>query len=234
MSATNLVLWGHTIADYQEMFDLTATELDQRIIDCCPGPASFNADMALQHKTVIATDPMFSLELPVLKSRINDEFQAMLHRVQIEEERFNWEKISSPDELARIRQQGINHFFKDFSNGLAEGRYLAEDITKLSFDDFSFDIAVCSHYLFGGRSDESVEFHLQAIEEMARVAAEVRIFPLVDSHGETSPLVGPILLALQQQHYGAEVRSVPYQFQKKGNAMLRVWAHKCDIQQKKN
>ena len=211
------------------MFDLSTDDLKKRFLDCCPGPSSFNADLTMHQGQVTSVDPMYGLDLADLKNRINDEFQAMLHKVQTQEDRFNWEKIASPEELAKQRQHGINHFFSDFSEGLTTKRYLAENLTALPFDDFSYDIALCSHYLFGGRSEDSVDYHVHAITECARVANEIRIFPLIDSKGETSPLVGPVMLALQQQNFGVEVRSVTYQFQKNGNTMMRVWAHECEV-----
>ena len=99
----------------------------------------------------------------------------------------------------------------------------------MPFADFTFDFALSSHYLFADLDDQDVDFHLQAIRELARVAKEVRIFPLIDRHGQPSPFLGPVLLGLQQEGYGVEVREVKYYLQPKGNAMLRVWAQQCHI-----
>lgn len=69
------------------------------------------------------------------------------------------------------------------------------------------------------------------IIEMARVAEEVRVFPLIDNRtGELSPLVGPVLVALQAQHFSVEVLEVPYKFQKNGNAMLKARSLTCEMQ----
>ena len=69
------------------------------------------------------------------------------------------------------------------------------------------------------------------ILEMARVAEEVRVFPLIDNRtGELSPLVGPVLMALQAQNFAVEVLEVPYKFQKNGNAMLKARTLICDVE----
>lgn len=99
----------------------------------------------------------------------------------------------------------------------------------LSFGDFAFDYALCSHYFFADLDEQDVDFHVKVIKELARVANEVRIFPLIDRYGKPSPQLGPVLLALQNDDYGTEVREVDYNLQQNGNAMLRVWAQKCDV-----
>ncbi len=97
----------------------------------------------------------------------------------------------------------------------------------LPFADFAFDLALCPDYLFNG--SESLDLHLQQILELARVAKEVRIFPLSNSQGVPSSLLGPVLLGLQQENYGVEVRDVTSSLRPTGNAMLRVWAQQCHV-----
>ena len=100
---------------------------------------------------------------------------------------------------------------------------------SLLFADFAFDIALCPNYLFTQSVPQDVVFHLQVIRELARVAKDVRIFPLIDSLGLLSPLLGPVLLGLQQENYGVEVRDVMSSVPQKANAMLRVWAQLCHV-----
>jgi hypothetical protein len=65
-------------------------------------------------------------------------------------------------------------------------------------------------------------FHLRAIEEMLRVAREVRIFPLVTLKGDISPHLNGIMNALESRGYGTEVISTAYEFQKGGEKMLKI------------
>lgn len=225
----NLVLWGHSLADYQEMFDLTEADLQKRILDCFGGPASFNAECHELGYNVVSIDDIFSRGHPNLENHIIDIFQSMLSKVRHHEECFVWDSVHSVDNLASQRQAGINKFLRDFEQGKAEERYFSGKLHVLPFADFSFELALCSHYLFGERAVEDVSVHTADILEMCRVAHEVRIFPLLDSHGDISPLVGPVMLALQQENMGVELRQVNYQFQKNGNAMLRVWAQECQL-----
>ena len=98
----------------------------------------------------------------------------------------------------------------------------------MPFDDFSFDIAICPYSLFT-ENNTNLDFHLKVIRELSRVAKEVRIFPLINPQGILSPLLGPVLLGLQQENYGVEVRDVTSPLLQKENAMLRVWAQLCHV-----
>jgi hypothetical protein len=229
MATKHLVLWGHNLADFKEMFSLTADELNQPILDCYSGPASFNAQMHQQGKKVISVDKLYGLEHDPLIKEIDQYFQSMLQQVHTNQEHFVWEKIATVDALAQERQHGIETFLQDFPHGKLERRYRGEDLSKLPFTDFQFKLALSSHYLFNYRGKQTVEENVAGILEMCRVAEEVRIFPLLDYNGETSILLGPVMLALQEHGIGMEVKEVPYQFQKNSCAMLRAWSLSCDI-----
>jgi hypothetical protein len=66
----------------------------------------------------------------------------------------------------------------------------------------------------------SREFHLAAIQELLRVACEVRIFPLLALDCRPSPHLAPVLAWAASHGVRAEVRRVPYEFQVGGNQML--------------
>ncbi len=108
------------------------------------------------------------------------------------------------------------------SAGRREGRYLAASLPSLPFRSGEFDLALCSHLLFFYSDPLSLEFHRAALRELCRVASEVRVFPLVDVNAETSAYLDPMLAELTRAGIGVEVRSVPYEFQRGANQMLRI------------
>jgi hypothetical protein len=65
-------------------------------------------------------------------------------------------------------------------------------------------------------------FHLAAIQELLRVAREVRIFPLLTLDRKLSPHVEPIHRHLAGGGWKVEIAVVPYEFQRGGNRMLRI------------
>ena len=122
--------------------------------------------------------------------------------------------------MAAMRQ-----FLEDFPTGMHEGRYVTDELPNLSFNTGQFDLALCGHLLFTYSDQLSEDFHLASILEMCRVANEVRIFPLlVHFSGEISPLLQPIMNRLQELGYKVEIKQVPYEFQKGGNQLLKVWS----------
>lgn len=225
--SVNLTLWGHSLADCQAMFGLKESDLSKKMVDCGSGPSSFNAEMHAQGYDIVSCDELYGLARPDMESYIVDSFQAMLTRLQQHEDCFNWDQITSIDEFAKRRQQGINQFLADFPEGVSKGRYFDSHLTQLPFENFQFEMALCSHHLFGNRAPEDLNSHLQAILEMCRVASEVRIYPIINSDAEVSPLMGELMANLHAQNIGVEIREVPFRFRKNGNAMLRVWIRDC-------
>lgn len=224
-----LVLWGHGIDEYREMFDLSQEEMNSKILEYGCGPSAVNVQQTQAKNQVVSCDPLFVLDKDTLFSKTIMIFAQMAEEIKSEEEHFDFSRSGNFDNLLAERKRGINEFFADYNQGKIEGRYLGVADYHLPFPDFSFDFALCSHYLFADLDDQTVEFHLSVIRELARVAKEVRIFPLIDKEGNTSEFLGPVLLGLQQENYGIEVREVAFHLQKSGNAMLRVWAQQCIV-----
>jgi hypothetical protein len=95
----------------------------------------------------------------------------------------------SVEELGRIRMQAVLAFLDDYDLGKSQGRYVDAELPSIAFPDKSFDLAVCSHFLFLYTEHLSEDFHRSAILELCRVACEVRIFPLLALDSRTSPYV---------------------------------------------
>lgn len=224
-----LVLWGHHVDEYKEMFALTDADLQTRLLEYGCGPSAVNAECQGIAEQIMSCDPLFVLDKATLATKVALIFDDMVARLSQVQDKFNFSRYGNLAELIAYRREGMATFFADYEKGKAEKRYLAVHDHQLAFKDFEFDFALSSHYLFADLDDQDIDFHLQAIRELARVAKEVRIFPLIDRNGKTSPFLGPVLLGLQQEGYGIEVREVNYYLQAKGNAMLRVWAQHCQL-----
>ena len=95
-------------------------------------------------------------------------------------------------------------------------------LPDLPFDDGAFDLALPSHLLFLYSEQFDLAFHIRALEEMLRVAAEVRVFPLLQIGGTPSPHVEGVIDAFGSRSADATVEPVAYEFQRGGNRMLRL------------
>lgn len=225
MRLEQVVPWGRSLEEYCRMFDLTETELQSKILDCGGGPASFNAEMTQQDKSVISCDPLYQFSVDEISQRIDQTYPIVLNGTEVNRDRFVWTTIPSPEKLGQIRMAAMQQFLADFPLGLQQGRYQNESLPDLPFDSQQFDLALCSHFLFLYSDQLSFESHLASIVEMCRVAAIVRVFPLlVNMTGETSPFLEPVMQELSAQGYSVQIKQVPYEFQKGGNQLLQISA----------
>lgn len=224
-----LVLWGHSVDEYREMFALSQEDMNSRILEYGCGPSAVNSQQFHEAHQAVSWDPMFVLDKDTLSSKAVMIFAQMADEVRQEQDQFDFSRVGGLEQFIAQHQKGMKEFFADYEQGKREGRYIGAADYHLPYTDFSFDLALSSHYLFADLDEQSIDFHLNVIRELARVAKEVRIFPLIDRDGKTSEALGPVLLQLQQEDYGLEVKEVDYHLHQAENAMLRVWAQKCDV-----
>ncbi|WP_159783325.1 SAM-dependent methyltransferase [Sodalinema gerasimenkoae] len=224
LTLKQVVPWGRSLADYRQMFALTDKDLETSILDCAGGPSSFNAEATAQGTSVISCDPIYQFSVEEIQQRIQDTYPQIIAALEDNGDHFVWDQFSSPHHLGEVRLATMDCFLEDFPQGRAQGRYQTQMLPELPFETSQFNLALCGHLLFSYSQPLDLEFHLNAIRELARVAQEVRIFPIVTNFaGDISPHLSPILEQLPQAGYHLTVETVPYEFQRGGNEMLRVF-----------
>jgi hypothetical protein len=217
-----VVPWGRSFEEYRRMFALTEADLRLRIIGCGDGPAGFNAEATRRGAKVISCDPIYRLEAAQIRDRIAETYDQILDQTRRNAGQFVWYTIHSVDELGRVRMAAMKDFLDDYEPGRIQGRYLDAELPALPFSDGSFELALCSHFLFLYSSQLDQTFHRLAIRELCRVAAEVRIFPLLDLNGRRSPYVDCNSDDLRYAGYDVSIDDVSYEFQRGGNQMMRI------------
>jgi SAM-dependent methyltransferase len=123
------------------------------------------------------------------------------------------------------RQQGLLWTTSElFINHMTENPddYVEAALPALPFADQTFDLALSSHLLFAYADRLDRDFHLDSIRELARIAAEVRIFPLVPFGFPDNPDHQAVIGELRRGGLRAELIGVDYELQRGGNTMLRV------------
>ena len=219
----NVVPWGRSFDEYQRMFALTAADLASRILGCGDGPASFNAEATIRGHRVISCDPLYQFSTAEIQQRIADTYPVVMAQTRANAAHFVWDAaIPSPDALGETRLRAMRRFLADYEPGKSAGRYLERALPELGFEAGSFDLALCSHFLFLYSEHFDAEFHVRAITEMMRVAREARIFPLLGLDARPSPHLGTVMDGMERMGLRAEIVAVPYEFQRGGNQMMRV------------
>ena len=217
-----IVPWGRSFDEYRRMFALSDDDLRARILGCADGPASFNADATRLGGQVISCDPLYRWTGAEIRGRIIATSDHVLEQTRLNAHEFVWDTVRSVEELRQLRLEGMEVFLKDYEAGKRESRYVEGEIQMLPFADQNFDLAICSHFVFLYTSHLTEDFHKGAVLELCRVAAEVRVFPLLALGGTLSAYVPGTLDDLRNRGYDVTIESVPYEFQRGGNEMMRI------------
>lgn len=223
-----VVPWGRSFDEYRRMFAMTDDELRLRIVGCGDGPASFNAEATRRGAKVVSCDPIYRWEAADIRDRIASTYDDILDQTRCHAEEFVWSSIRSVEELGQVRMAAMQAFLDDYASGKVEGRYVEAELPTLPFADASFDLGLCSHFLFLYTTQLGEVFHRSAILEMCRVATEVRIFPLLALGGRKSPWVDQNLDYLRHLGFDVAVVKVPYEFQRGGDQMMRIRTVRAD------
>jgi hypothetical protein len=221
---TDVIPWGRTFDEYAAMFALDEADRSRSILGCGDGPASFNAEALQRNIKVVSADPLYQFSVPEIRKRIADTAPIVARQTKDNAEDFVWQRFKSVTELVAARMNAMQLFLADFDAGLQQGRYVPAELPNLPFFEGTFDLALCSHFLFLYSEHHDAQFHIQALRELCRVAQEVRIFPLLELSGAPSRHLVQVINALQAGGCSAKIESVNYEFQKGGNQMLRLVA----------
>ncbi|MBI1887717.1 MAG: class I SAM-dependent methyltransferase [Nitrosomonadales bacterium] len=217
-----VVPWGRSYDEYVSMFGLTEVDLGLRILGCGDGPAGFNAALTKRGGNIVSVDPIYVFDAEQIRGRISETYEAVMAQMRENQRGYVWKAIPSVEQLGSLRMSAMETFLADFDAGRDEGRYIPGELPSLPFESGKFDIALSSHFLFLYSAHLSVEFHLQALQEMLRVSREVRVFPLLALDGTLSPHLTFMSNHLASHDFNVEVQPVPYEFQRGGNEMLVI------------
>jgi hypothetical protein len=217
-----VVPWGRSFDEYRRLFALADDDLKLNILGCGDGPASFNAEATRQGFSVVSCDPLYRFSAAQIRRRVEATYDEVMNQTRRNQHEFVWHTIGSIEELGRMRRQAMNEFLADYDEGRRQGRYVDAELPSLPFADRTFELALCSHFLFLYTEQLTADFHEAAVLEMCRVASEVRIFPLLALGAVPSRHVEPVSETLRQRGFQVSIETVPYEFQRGGHQMMRI------------
>jgi hypothetical protein len=220
-----VVPWGRSFNEYVRMFALSDEDLSRTILGCGDGPASFNAEATPRGHRVVSCDPLYRFGEQEIEQRIAAIYDQVMDQARQNAADFVWgQGIRDIDELGAVRTAAMQTFLADYERGKRDSRYVDASLPALPFANSSFDLALCSHFLFlySGHLDEA--FHHEALLEMLRVAPEVRVFPLLALGGARSSVIDGCVTRLVAEGCRVTIETVPYEFQRGGNEMMRLHA----------
>ena len=189
-----------------------------------------NAQRFMQwHKDVKGNNELLSLTRPDVISAIHEKYLAAGADL-IETNTFGATTVAQADydmaELARDMNLASARLARQACDKFStpdHPRYVAGALPDLPLASDSADLVLCSHLLFTYADRLDMADHVDAIVEMARVAPEVRIYPLVDHAGNPLPeLVRSVIARLKKSRLTCEIEPVIQPFQLAATTRLVV------------
>lgn len=174
--------------EYADMFGLEEDLLRGRaVLDVSGGASSFTADAYRAGADACAADPLYGLDAEEMSRKGLDEIEVSSAKIAGNSEVFDWSYYGSPERHRAIREESFVKFMDDYTSPSGKGiRYRQALLPNLPWEDRSFDLVLCSHFLFLYKDQFDEAFHLDALTELLRVCrpgGEVRVYPLLGFDG---------------------------------------------------
>jgi hypothetical protein len=194
------------------------------ILDCPSGPSSFVAEANKRGLNVVGCDPLFGYSLKRLRKRGKDDIKKVIEKVKVSPNLYRWGFYNSVQDLMEYRTLALRGFVSDYCEGLVEKRYIKGSLPRLPFNDKSYDLVLSGHFLFTYAEKFDFNFHLSSILELFRVSRkEVRVYPIQQGMvSQPYQQIEELLAALRKHDIKHEITTVPFEFQKGSNKMLRL------------
>ncbi|MBN6188928.1 SAM-dependent methyltransferase [Aneurinibacillus sp. BA2021] len=216
------VFLGRTWEEYVLLFDINEEELHgKRILDCPGGACSFTATANQKGLMSAAVDLAYYYSIEDLEKKGQNDIDYTLSKIEQIKDRCCWTHVGSMEQLREERTKALTQCIHDMKANSA--RYVPAVLPLLPFSDEAFDITLSAHFLFMYADKIDHHFHLQTLEEMMRVTREeIRIFPTTDMNGRKYEQMDEIKEWSLQKGWEATEHTVPYEFHKNANTMLKL------------
>jgi hypothetical protein len=211
---------SRSFREYEAMFSLNDEDLDGHVLDCPGGASSFTVEASELGSRVTAADPVYAMSTLALQELAMDEPDRGSAHTAAGVERYLWDFYGDIEGHRAMRKSSAALFARDIE--VHPERYVSASLPTLPFEDRQFDLVLSSHFLFTYADRLDQDFHYQALMELQRICRrEVRVFPLLDQGGHAlGAMTDAVLALLVRQGIEAEIRDVPYEFQRGGDQML--------------
>lgn len=210
----SVAFFGRSFNEYCDFFGLDAATLPgRRILDVAAGPSAFTAEANARGADAVAVDPLYGTAPEGLEQHIMLDYRAMFEQVRSRPQLFRLRTFTSVEDAEKSRRSAARRFLVDYGAHFVHDRYVGAVLPRLPFEDASFDLVLCAHFLFIYARQYDFDFHVAACRELVRVSrGEVRIHPIVGAGGMEYPRLADLIAALEADGVSAEVIQVDYEF----------------------
>ncbi|MFB9280158.1 class I SAM-dependent methyltransferase [Cohnella cellulosilytica] len=186
--------------EYCAMFGLKTADLQGPVLDVAGGASSFTAQLHARGIKALAADPFYEGNVEEIVTTGYREIEIASAKIASLAASYDWSYYGSPERQREIRERSMALFAEDFRKEDSRTRYFAAALPDLPFADNTFELVLCSHFLFLYADAFGEEFHTAAVRELLRVlrpGGELRIYPLVSLKWEPYPFLDGLIGALE-------------------------------------
>ncbi|MFE5319070.1 class I SAM-dependent methyltransferase [Paenibacillus sp. NPDC056579] len=206
---TGVAMTCRSYAEYERMFALRHIDLNEGpILDVAAGASSFVAEASARGFRAQAADPLYGMDPDAIQAHGQSEIESSTQKLAGIREVFDWSYYGSLERHRELREQSLRLFMDDFRKSAGAGKYTPAGLPELPFDNDSFSLVLCSHFLFLYNDMLGESFHLQAIRELLRVGkrgGRVLIYPLHSLRWVRYPQLDSLLSELRHDGVAAEM-----------------------------
>ncbi|MDH5639440.1 MAG: class I SAM-dependent methyltransferase, partial [Nitrospinota bacterium] len=215
---------GRSLEEYSAIFGLDFAKGGfGPILDVASGPSTF-ADQA--HKLgldITAADPSYALPKDLFFQTSLSQIAGIREKIEPVAGSYKWDYYKSPDHLRKLREKTLSDFIEGFSRQTARGTYVAGRLPSLPFKDSSFQLVLCSHFLFLFSHILDFDFHFKSILELTRVSSgQVRIYPVTGLDGVSYQFLDQLILQLENMGIESALYTTGFEFLKGANKALEL------------
>lgn len=218
-----IMVTSRDFGEYLMMFGLDEqTILTLDILDCPGGASDFAARLRERSGRVVSVDPLYGSSPDQVATTVSEDLNRGLARAVEALELYDFSWTDGLHRYVERRQRAAQRFLADFTEDRARGGhgYVDAALPNLPFPDSAFDLALVPNLLFTYADLFDRRWHLDAVRELMRVSAEVRIHPLAESTG--MPYSELDLLRSELAEYGirTEVLSSEYRLHRRDDRTM--------------
>ncbi|NEN99652.1 MAG: hypothetical protein F6K50_30500 [Moorea sp. SIO3I7] len=222
-----VTFYGRSLAEYSKMFLLDFSDwVGKSILDCPGGPASFGREARALGIEVCAVDPQYVNDPDRLLEIASRDIDYVVAKISQTSQQRKWDYYQSLEDLRNRQVEILDSFIEDYRNyWQSQEKYITASLPHLPFEDNTFDLATSGHLLFSFQAHFPKTFTIDSLLELARVARDVRVFPLrANEQDRSKPFAyfEEIISSLQQQGLTVEVKTSEFEFQVGANQVMII------------
>ncbi|MDR6548892.1 class I SAM-dependent methyltransferase [Paenibacillus qinlingensis] len=211
-----VAMTSRSYVEYEKMFMLQTDELiGKRVLDVSGGASSFTAEARQLGIEAEAVDPLYEKSPDAIAEYGRLEIERSTAKLSKLTDVYDWTFYGSVEQHRAGRIQALQRFVEDFSSAEGSARYHKAALPSLPFGAESFELVMCSHFLFLYEEQFDYAFHTGAVRELLRVCkpgGEVRIYPLMNFRTEEYSRLHDLILEFELAGFTVQKREASLPF----------------------